>query len=214
MLTKNGRRNRSPTYIQLVSNSESPTRDSLNLFSTELGDHQSPLADSGGTDLQRPRDIRGALIVINNGLLKHRPSLTAVHMQVQPQFTTRVLTSVHMDTLSTLEGRLRNAMAKAGTSASDLARECDVSPVAVGKWLKGGKMKADSLAKASRALGVRDEWLRTGKLPMEREHGHEERQFDQVIDLLQQLRGPLAALSAAIDQLTPSTATERKKHPR
>lgn len=210
-----GGRDRTPTYIHLVSNSESTACDSLDFLGTELGNDRSPLADCSRADPQRPRDIRGALKVIHNVLLEHAPSLTAVHDLRQPQSKTRVLTSVHMDKLSTLAERLKEAMGDT-VSAADLARECDVSDAAVHKWLVGRtlKLSAENYEKAGRALGVRAEWLRTGKLPREREHGNDERQIDRVIELLQQLREPLAALSGAIEQLAPSTKIERKKQPR
>jgi transcriptional regulator with XRE-family HTH domain len=118
-----------------------------------------------------------------------------------------------MDKLATLAERLTDAMGE-DVSASDLARACNVSPAAVSKWLDGRTkdLKADTLAAAARALGVRDDWLRTGRLPRERTGAQEDRQVDQVISILEDLRAPLAALATAIDALT--KVREPAKKPR
>jgi hypothetical protein len=103
-------------------------------------------------------------------------------------------------------------MADLNVSPSDLARSCGVKPSAVYKWQHGGKMSADNSAAAARALGVREEWLRTGRLPRERSNGAQEEGLDDVVDILQGLREPLAALAAAIDKLSKPAAG--KKHGR
>jgi len=98
-------------------------------------------------------------------------------------------------------------------NASELARACKVSPAAVSKWLDGRTvtLKAATFAAASRALGVREEWLRTGRLPKDREAAEEERQTDQIIAILRDLREPLSALSQAIDALGSAGATSKKR---
>lgn len=205
-------RNRPPSYVQLLPDLQRPTGDALDLLSGELRNDRTPLADCSRTYADRPSDIRGRLEVIENVLLEHSGSVTVVQSRTQPQFKTSMLTSVHMDKFATLADRLKDAM---GTeiSASDLARSCNVSPAAVSKWLDGRtkRLKAETLAAASRALGVREEWLRTGKLPMEREAAEEERQIDHVIELLENLRGPLASLASAIDTLSRSREPRRKR---
>lgn len=151
--------------------------------------------------------------MIENFALQHSsPSVTAVQTGKQPQFKNRVLTSVHMDKLSTLAERLKDAMGEE-ISASDLARACGVSPAAVSKWLDGRTraLKAETLAAASRALGVREDWLRTGRLPKERDGVEEDREMDRVMDLLEGLRGPLAALASAIDTLSRARTAPRRK---
>jgi transcriptional regulator with XRE-family HTH domain len=118
-----------------------------------------------------------------------------------------------MDKLSTIGERLTDAMKQAKVSASDLARACGVSATAVHKWTRGGKLSADNLPAASRALGVCEDWLRTGKLPRERQHAEEERDVDQIIGILEGLREPLGALAAAIDKLgkvRPSATRKRR----
>jgi transcriptional regulator with XRE-family HTH domain len=115
-----------------------------------------------------------------------------------------------MDKLATIAERLSAAMKDGGVSPSDLARACDVTPAAVFKWQHGGKMSADNSAAAARALGVREEWLRTGRLPRERANGVQEEGLDEVVDILQGLREPLAALAAAIDKLSKPGATHKK----
>lgn len=209
MLIKRSRRNGTATHIQLVSNLKSAASNSFNFLGAEFRDDRAPLADGGGADAQRPRDIRGSLKVINNVLLEHEPSLTIVHGRMQPQFQPRLLTSVHMNPVTTPAERLIDAMGSAIT-ASELARACHVTPTAVGKWLRGGKMSADHLADAAKVLRVREEWLRTGKLPRERQHGEQERQIDEAMELLQELHGPITALAAALDKLATIRPTVKK----
>jgi transcriptional regulator with XRE-family HTH domain len=211
MTFNKSRRDRSTPHIKLVFDAKRATREPFDLLGTESRNNGPPFAHGGRTDLQRPRDIRGSLEVIENVLLEHGPSLTLVHSVMQPQSNARVLTSVHMDKLATQSERLEDAMNDNGTSASDLARACDVSPTAVGKWLKGGKLSADNLAAAARALGVREEWLRTGRIPRERQHAVEEREVDRVLDLLAQIQGPLIALTAAMNQLLAAREAAGKK---
>lgn len=144
--------------------------------------------------------------MINNVLFEHGPSLTALKSRTQPQFKRHALTSVDMEKFATLAERLDDAMKAVDVSGSDLARACGVSPAAVSKWLDGTtkKLSADNYASAARALGVREEWLRTGRLPRDREHAEEDRQVDHVIGLLEELQGPLAALAVAIEKLSKS----------
>lgn len=217
MSTQRSTRNRPPSYVQLLPDLQRATGDALNLLGAELRNDHAPLTNRSGADLQRPRDIRGRLEVIENVALKHADNITVVQSRTQPQFKYSVLTSVDMDKFATLADRLADAMAKTdereAISASDLARACDVSPAAVSKWLDGRTktLKAETLAAASRALGVREEWLRTGKLPRDRAGALEEHQVDRVIELLQGLREPLAALNAAIEALSATRIEPRRK---
>jgi transcriptional regulator with XRE-family HTH domain len=216
MVSGDRRRIRAATNIKLVLNSKGATSDALELQRTEVRNNDPPLRDGGRADAQRPRDIRGSLKVINNVLLEHKAPFTIVKNAMQPRYQPRPLTLVDMDKqLTTIAERLRSAMKAAGDiSMSQLGRACGVSPAAVSKWLNGGKLSADNLAAASRALGVREEWLRTGKLPREREAGAEEG-LDEVIDLLEDLKGPLAALAAAIEKIGRArTADTRKRSAR
>lgn len=203
------------TNVEIRTDAKGTASDALYLLSTELRNDVAPFAHCGRTDAQRPRDIRSVLKVINNVLFEHKPSVTVVQSQMQPQYKTAVLTSVHMEKLTTLAERLQDAMGEE-ISASDLARACDVSPAAVSKWLDGRTkaLKADTLASAARALGVREEWLRTGKLPRERQNADEDRQVDRVISLLEDIRDPLAALANAIEALSkarPASARKRER---
>ena len=212
MSTQRSTRNRPPSNVQILPNLQRSPGDALDFLGAELRNDVTPFADRGRTDVQRPGDIRGRLEVIENVLLEHAGSVTVVQTRKQPQFKTSVLTSVDMDKFATLADRLKDAM---GTeiSASDLARSCNVSPAAVSKWLDGRTkhLKAETLHTASRALGVREDWLRTGKLPREREAAEEERQIDYVIEFLENLRGPLASLATAIDALSRSREPKRKR---
>ena len=212
MVTRSSNGDRAPANVEVSPDTECSSSDTLDLLRAELRNDLTPLADSSRADAQRPRDIRGVLKVINNVLFEHRPSVTVVQSRMQPQSKTVVLTSVYMEKLVTLADRLRDAMSEE-ISASDLARACDVSPAAVSKWLDGRTraLKAETLASAARALGVRDEWLRTGRLPRERQNAEEDRQVDRVIGLLEDLRGPLSALATAIDQLTRARPVSSRK---
>lgn len=215
-LVRGGLLDRTPANVEVITDAKSAFSDAFKLNSAKPGDDAAPFADRGGTDIQRPRDIRGSLKVINNVLLEHSPMLTAFKSIMQPHLNGGRLTSVHMDKHATLADRLKDAMGEE-ISASDMARACGVSPAAVSKWLDGTtkKLSAENYASASRALGVRDEWLRTGRLPREREGGTTERDMDRVMDLLEGLQGPLAQLAGAIQQLTKdrSEATRKRHRP-
>lgn len=205
------RRQRLPARVHLISNTKSASSEALDFSSAEPRNNDAPLADGSWTDVQRPRDIRGVLKVIDNVLFQHVPMLTVFKSRMQPHLSGGSLTSVDMEKFSTLNERLTDAM---GTevNASELARACGVSPAAVSKWLDGTtkKLSADNYASAARALGVREEWLRTGRLPRERTNAEEERQADKIIGILEGLREPLAALSKAIEQLS-ATQPDKKR---
>lgn len=123
---------------------------------------------------------------------------------------------VVMEKHSTLQERLRDAMAEAQVNQSRLAEACGVSHVAVSKWLNGGTqtLSADNYANAARALGVRDEWLRTGKLPRVRDHLEEEREMDRFMDALDGMRDHLAAALQAIDAMRELRTQSRKSQKR
>ena len=198
--------------VHVIDSLESSAGNSLDVPSAEPGNDIAPLPNRGGTDTQRPRDIRGVLKVINNRAFEHEPRFTTVARMLQPQFQDAPLTLVAMDKLPTIAARLDDAMQEAKVNASELARACRVSPAAVYKWLKvDGKLSADNLAAASRALGVSEEWLRTGKLPRERVNGTQEQDLDRVMDLLEGLAAPLAALAGAIEQLRKSRPEAARK---
>lgn len=204
---------RTSTHIHVLPNLEGAARDALNLCGTEVRNDSAPLPDGGRTDAQRPRDIRGVLKVINNVLFQHGTSFTTVKSRSQPKLPPQGLTSVAMDKLATIAERLEDAMKEAKVNGAQLASACDVSSTAVHKWLNGGKLSADNSACAARALGVREEWLRTGRLPRERDAADiDERQTEKVMELLENLRAPLAALSQAIEALSKARpATGKRK---
>jgi transcriptional regulator with XRE-family HTH domain len=211
---RNGSQVRTAAHIKLVSDTKAAASDSLDLKCAQHRNDDSPLSDGSGTDIQRPRDIRGSLKVINNVLLEHEASFTIVKNALQPRYQSGPLTLVDMDKqqLTTISDRIRAAMKEAGDiSMSELGRACGVSPAAVSKWLNGGKLSADNLAAAARALGVREEWLRTGKLPKDRENSHAEQSLDEVMDLLEDLKGPLAALASAIERIGSSRPQSARK---
>lgn len=204
--------NRTTAPVQIGIQPELLPGDALKFHGAKPRDDITPLADGGGTDVQRPSNTRGVLKVIQSVFLKHARELTTVQSRLQPQSKTEMLTSVNMDKLATLAERLIDAMGD-DVSASDLARACSVSPAAVSKWLDGrtAALKADTLAAAARALGVREEWLRTGRLPRERVNAQGDREIDKVIAILRDLRGPLAALASAIDAIGQAREEPRKR---
>ena len=71
--------------------------------------------------------------------------------------------------MSTIRERLAIALAKKRNgSQAELARACGVKQPSVNDWFSGKTktLKADSLVRASRYLGVRLEWLQSGLGPM------------------------------------------------
>lgn len=199
------------TLIEFAPYLYRAARYALNLHSAEPGDDVSPLPYGSRGDSKRPRNIRGPLEVSEDFTLKHEPPFTTVKTQFQPQYQAKGLTLVAMDRHMTIADRLKAAMKDAGISSSQLARECGVTPAAVNKWRNGGRLSADNLAAAARALGVNPDWLRTGKLPRERQNGTVERDVDRVLSLLTGLQGPLSELLQAISKLHEHQEQERKR---
>ena len=96
--------------------------------------------------------------------------LTTVADGLQLQFTPVPLTSVDM---STLQSRLEAAMEKAKKSRADLARACDISRAAVGKWFEGSakNLKMEHLFAVADECQVDARWLATGKGEMKQTRG-------------------------------------------
>lgn len=205
------RPNAATLVVHVGTKLQGPSSDTLKFLGAEVRDYVTPLRNRGRAYAERPGDIRGTLKVIHNGLFQHELTFTRVKEQFQPRCQSMALTSVDMDKLATIADRLRDAIKQADTYPSALAHECRVSPAAVKKWLDGGKMNADNSDAASRALGVREEWLRTGRLPRERDGAEEDSQAEKVLDILEDLRAPLAALSAAIETLSKTRTQPRKR---
>lgn len=68
--------------------------------------------------------------------------------------------------MSTLKERLEQALAaKPGATKADLARACGISKPAVSSWFSGStqSIEGQNLIRASGYLGVRPEWLATGR---------------------------------------------------
>lgn len=113
--------------------------------------------------------------------------------------------------LTTLAGRLKDAMDACAVSPSQLAQACEVSAAAVTLWRNGDtrRLTAANYESAARALKVRAEWLRTGKGPRDREA--RDLQTEQFQDAVKGLREPLAALMAAIEAIAPLAEERRKR---
>lgn len=73
--------------------------------------------------------------------------------------------------MDTLGERLANAMKARGKTPADLVRQNVLSKAAIYFWLDGtakpDKVRADSVTKVCKALGVSREWLLTGRGSME-----------------------------------------------
>lgn len=202
-----------PPDIEFLPDFQGSAGDAFNLLGAEVRDDLAPLTYRRVADPERPRDIRGFLKVIENVFFEHGEHSTTVKTWLQPQEQVEKLTLVAMKSdHSTLAGRLAEAMGDEIT-ASELARACHVSPAAVGKWLNGTtkKLHAETLIDAARALGVSQDWLRTGKLPRERSSDLEARDADKVMRLLEAMQAPLAELSAAILALKKTRSPADKK---
>lgn len=110
---------------------------------------------------------------VNYSALKHAGILTTVTTDSKPKDMQDGVTSASMTKLSErIELRLaemkkRDPKGKYGPSW--LARRVGVSAPAVSKWLSGntGSIKSEHILAAAKALGVRPEWLISGKLPIE-----------------------------------------------
>lgn len=205
------KRHRPAADVHLLAHSQRAAGNSLDLLCTELGNNRAPLAYSGGTDAERPGDIRGFLKVVENVGFEHGRSLSPLNSRMQAHLMRTALTLVDMDTPSDLAGRLRSAMKDADVKPSALAHECQISAAAVTKWLNGDtkKLSAANYAAAARALGVRDEWLRTGKLPRERDAAN--MQMEGLQAAMSGLREPLAALLAIIDEFSGAQKPAKKR---
>lgn len=194
---------RATTQIQLGIDSDSPAGEALKFNSAEPRHNTSPLRDRCATDAKRPRDIRGTLKVINNVFFEHAEQLTTVTSEKQPQLRSKRLTLVNMKKLLDLADRLSTAMEIARCSEAELAKASGVSRVAINKVInrQSKTMKADTLAKAAKHLGVRAEWLRTGKGLQDSPDGEEARQTQRILSLLENLSGPIASLAEAIAEI-------------
>ena len=190
---------RLPAYIHLVVERNGPKGDALDLASTVVRDHGTPLADGSGADVQRPRDIRGSLKVIENVRLEHEPSLTAVARKTQPQLCTGQLTSVDMKLeLGKAADRLKLAMKDADVDRAELAHRCHVSLSAVGYWLNAQKLiSPDKAELAARRLKVSADWLRLKSDSRERDGAPSQQALEQALDALNEMREPLRQLAEA-----------------
>jgi transcriptional regulator with XRE-family HTH domain len=95
----------------------------------------------------------------------------------------KVLTVVHE-----YKDRLAAAMKGAKVSTAELARDLDLSFQAVKKVLNGGKFGMDNNLKAAKRLGVRSEWLATGKgLMTEPPAAHQRPELREIAEALSKL---------------------------
>lgn len=76
--------------------------------------------------------------------------------------------------MTTLKDRLERALdAKPGATKASLARHCGITKTSVGAWFSGKAKSIDgqNLIRASAYLGVRPEWLASGRGPMHQQPG-------------------------------------------
>lgn len=107
-------------------------------------------------DVTVPPSSSRALDLCMN-LLNHGSKQNATGVQTSGGKVTTVVTDY--------KDRLAEAMKDAKLSPADLARELKLSYQAVSKVLKGGQFGMENNLKAAKRLGVRSEWLATGKGP-------------------------------------------------
>ncbi|MFT4064386.1 helix-turn-helix domain-containing protein [Paraburkholderia sp.] len=68
-----------------------------------------------------------------------------------------------IESTDTFPGRLRQLLKERNEKAASLARAVEVTPQAVGKWLKGGDIGFDVLRRVANHFGVNWVWLRYGQ---------------------------------------------------
>ena len=86
--------------------------------------------------------------------------------------------------MNTLASRLLTAMRERNISAPQLARKVGVTKQAVYKWLRGGVLSLDTdvLQRVCEELGVRPEWLVSGKLPKHPSPGLKDEETRLIMD--------------------------------
>ena len=79
--------------------------------------------------------------------------------------STLTIECVRLLNMSTLQQRLRDALAAKGKSQSELARACGITRGAVNQWLTGTTkaLEGSNLTNAAKFLGVSPHWLATGE---------------------------------------------------
>ncbi|MBP0616699.1 helix-turn-helix domain-containing protein [Jiella mangrovi] len=99
--------------------------------------------------------------------------------------------------------RLAKAREKAGLTASDLARETNVSPTAVWNWEKNGSVpRDDKIPAIAKAVGVSVEFLRTGRPPENLSPPPRTRRAKTVADVITEAQNEISQITGiAIDRV-------------
>lgn len=124
----------------------------------------------GGGPAQLSDDVNGELA---SGGLVHSPNIRPTEYAlsiVRPNSLRPTL----LGRMNTLQDRFQHAMkGPPKVSQAALARACKVSPPTVHAWVKGDAetLKGENLMNAAKRLGVRPEWLASGKGPMRSQSG-------------------------------------------
>jgi hypothetical protein len=110
--------------------------------------------------------------------------------------------------MSTLQSRLTEAMGE--RNAMDLSHAIGISHVAVRKWLTGQTkaMKQETCLRAAKYLGVRSDWLGTGRGP---KLPDAEGQADMMVDRLLDAFAVAANAFAELSKIVTDMQAERAK---
>lgn len=140
--------------------------DSLDVVSGSLGNDVWPLGDSSPADIQRSSNVHRLFEVGDDVTFEHGSMLTIVPIAKQPCLAAEPVTLVSMNwqDCNNLGERLQWAMDKAGVTRADLAAACNVSTVAVGKWINNDSknLRMENLFTAADLCLVSAKWLGTG----------------------------------------------------
>lgn len=136
----------------------------------ELGNEVAPHRDSGGADVQRPRDGCLASEVGDGGLFAHASMLSIPSAEAQPCLANASLSLLYMSSQAwkrceTLAERLQWSIEHAGVSQADLAGHLKISTAAMSEWFTG-KVKNPKLRNiflAARFCKVYSWWLAIGE---------------------------------------------------
>lgn len=92
-----------------------------------------------------------------------RPVYTFINSAFIPGTKPEVYHSVMTENADHAGHRLKTALRISGKTQRALAEHCDVTPQAVNKWIRTGKVGRDNLAHAAEFLDVGLAWLATGR---------------------------------------------------
>jgi transcriptional regulator with XRE-family HTH domain len=194
---------RATARVQGAQNGELTEGQSLALLGGPQRDDLAPLVNRHTGDAERGGHGTVGFEVREYCGFQHLRELTPVGNFPQLQRTCNmvVITSVNMKN-NTLADRLTLAMKLARVSPTQLARDCELSSVAVHKWLSGKTvaLRHETCLKAAAILRVNAEWLNTGRGDRSSETAREYHDVDVLLDLKTQLEGGLAVINSMLER--------------